>query len=169
MAGFLSAHGFDPGPSQRPLLSGAASGLLAAIPAMVPLAGLGAFRIEVRILGLSGGWILLAGLIAMSSAGALYARWLGRAANNSRGGWLFGMAFGFVLWAGGALWTIPLLGGGQAPAGKPAIGLFLSLLLWGGGVGLLLPYVHRPLQQRLDQPLDDQFGPAAVAQSRTRA
>jgi len=32
--GFVAAHGYDPGPSQRPLLSGAISGILATIPAI---------------------------------------------------------------------------------------------------------------------------------------
>ena len=31
---FLSAHGYDPGPSQRPLLAGAISGVLATAPAI---------------------------------------------------------------------------------------------------------------------------------------
>jgi hypothetical protein len=37
MRGFLAAHGFDPGPSQRPLLAGATSGLLATGPAVLTL------------------------------------------------------------------------------------------------------------------------------------
>ena len=36
MASFLGAHGYDPGPSQRPLLAGAITGVLATGPA-IPL------------------------------------------------------------------------------------------------------------------------------------
>src|SRR5690349_17564269 len=32
MVGFLGAHGYDPGPTQRPALAGASGGLLAALP-----------------------------------------------------------------------------------------------------------------------------------------
>ena len=34
MAGFLAAHGYDPGPTQRPLSAGANSGIVAAVPAV---------------------------------------------------------------------------------------------------------------------------------------
>ena len=37
MAVFLSAHGYDPGPTQRPLLAGALSGVIATIPAIAIL------------------------------------------------------------------------------------------------------------------------------------
>ena len=37
--GFVSAHGYDPGPSQRPYLAGAISGLLATVPAIGVLCG----------------------------------------------------------------------------------------------------------------------------------
>jgi hypothetical protein len=41
MASFLSAHGYDPGPTQRPLLAGAIAGLLATAPAIALLYALG--------------------------------------------------------------------------------------------------------------------------------
>ncbi len=70
---------------------------------------------------------IVAGCLLMAVAGALYARLLGRAANDVRGGWLFGMAFGFALWAAGAVFILPLVGNGELPAGPPATGVFLSL------------------------------------------
>jgi hypothetical protein len=62
-----------------------------------------------------------------------------RAANDPRGGWLFGMAYGFVLWM---LGPIPLLQ--WAPeqpilTGYPAVGLLLGELLWGLILGLAFP------------------------------
>ena len=38
MATFLSAHGYDPGPSQRPFSAGAISGVLPTAPAVAVLA-----------------------------------------------------------------------------------------------------------------------------------
>jgi hypothetical protein len=55
------------------------------------------------------------------------------------------MAYGFLLWMAGAVMILPLLGGGQAPAGTAAMGIFLALVAWGATIGLLFPYVHRPL------------------------
>jgi len=132
MSGFLAAHGYDPGPTQRPFTAGAIAGLLATPPAILLLHLLRSLAVEARILGLPVILTIVAGCVAMAVAGALYARLLGRAANDVRGGWLFGMAFGFALWAAGAVFVLPLLGNGELPAGPPATGVFLSLILWGG-------------------------------------
>lgn len=150
MAGFLSAHGFDPGPTQRPLLAGAASGVLATAPAVAILHAFGSLKVEAQILGLSQAATVAAGWLVMAIAGALYGRLFGRAANDKRAGWLFGMAFGFALWAGGAVMVLPIVSGGQAPAGEAAIGVFLSLVAWGAALGLIHPLVHRPLHERLE-------------------
>jgi hypothetical protein len=150
MAGFLGAHGFDPGPTQRPLLAGAIAGILATIPAIAILFAFGALEVETRILALLLFKTIIAGSLVMALAGALYGRLFGRAANDVRGGWLFGMAFGFALWAAGAVLVLPLVSGGQAPASEPAIGLFLSLVAWGTALGLAYPLVHRPLHAGLE-------------------
>jgi hypothetical protein len=150
MPGFLSAHGYDPGPTQRPLLAGAISGVLATIPAIAILIAFGSLRVEARILGLSEFTTVAFGWPIMAVAGAVYARLFGRAANEWRGGGLFGMAFGFALWAAGAVLILPLASGGHAPAGEAAIGVFLSLVVWGAALGLIHPFVHRPLHERLE-------------------
>ena len=67
--GFLDAHGYDPGPSQRPLLSGAISGILATVPAIGILIAFHSLRVEAAILGLPRmatlgiGWVIW-GLVA---------------------------------------------------------------------------------------------------------
>jgi hypothetical protein len=150
MAGFLSAHGYDPGPTQRPLLAGAISGVLATVPAIAILYVFGSLRVEARILGTSELITVAIGWLFMALAGATYARLFGRAANVIRGGWLFGMAFGFALWAAGAVLVLPLASGGKAPAGQAAIGVFLSLVAWGAALGSVHPFVHRPLHEQLE-------------------
>jgi hypothetical protein len=164
MATFLSAHGYDPGPSQRPLPSGALSGILATIPAIPILIGFGSLSVEAKILGLSIGITLAIGCVVMAIAGAVYARAFGRAANNVHGGWLFGMAFGFALWAAGAVLVLPVISGGRAPAGPAALGLATSLLVWGLATGILIPFVHRLFHESLEKAARHaHLGPSAAA------
>ena len=169
MVGFLGAHGYDPGPTQRPALAGASSGLLATVPAIAILHLFGSLQVEARILGASIAATLLAGAVLMGAAGAIYARLFGRAANDARGGWLFGMAFGFALWATGAVMVLPIASGGLAPAGVPAIGLFLSLVLWGGALGAVLPLVHRPLQKSIARAAEREESGPSIAAARQRS
>lgn len=165
MRGFLAAHGYNPGPTQRPLTAGAMAGLLATAPAIALLHLLGSLAVEARILGWSVIATIVAGGLVMAVAGALYARLLGRAGNDARGGWLFGMAFGFALWAAGAVFILPLFGNGQLPAGSAATGVLLSLVLWGGSLGTLLPFVHRRVHLSIDEPgIADKLGPSLAAQ-----
>jgi hypothetical protein len=145
-----SAHGFDPGPTQRPLLAGAISGVIATVPAVALLVAFGALKVEAEILGQSEYMTIAAGCVAMALAGAVYGRLFARAANDLSGGWLFGMAFGFAIWAAGAVMVLPLMSGGKTPAGEAAVGVFLSLVLWGAALGLVHPFVHRPLHERLE-------------------
>jgi hypothetical protein len=164
MATFLSVQGYDPGPSQRPLTSGAISGALAAIPAIPILIAFGALRVEAEILGLSPLLTLAIGCPVMALAGAIYARVFGRAANNTHGGWLFGMAYGFGLWTGGAVLVLPIVSGGRTPAGPAALGVALSLLAWGLATGILVPFVHRPLHEGLEKASRHaHLGPSAAA------
>lgn len=166
MASFLSAHGYDPGPTQRPALAGGITGILATPPAIAILIVFRSLEVEARILELSIGATLAGGGLVMALAGAAYGRLFQRAANDKRGGWLFGMAFGFLLWAAGAVMLLPALSGGAAPGGEAAIGLFLSLLAWGTVLGSLFPFVHRRFQARVGRwPT---IGPSAAAPGRGR-
>ena len=171
MPGFLGAHGFDPGPTQRPALAGLIAGLLGTIPATGLLVAFGSLAVETGILGLSMTATLAAGGAAMAVAGVVYGRLFGRGANDRRGGWLFGMAYGFLLWTAGAVMVLPLLSGGGAPAGTAAIGIFLSLVIWGAAMGALFPHIHRPLHvgsDRADGLLRTRLGPGAAAPRRRR-
>jgi len=148
--GFVAAHGYEPGPSQRPLISGALSGILATIPAIPVLVAFGSLRVEAAILGTSQVATLVIGWAVMALAGAVYARFFGRPANEVRVGWLFGLSFGFALWAGGAVLVLPLLSDGRAPSGSAAAGVALALIVWGFSTGVLVPFVHRPLHESLE-------------------
>ncbi len=167
MTGFLSAHGFDPGPTQRPALAGLLSGAAATIPATALLHGFGALEVEADIIDSSIAMTLAAGCVIMALAGALYGRLFQRAANDRRGGWLFGAAYGFALWAAGAVMILPLVSGGIAPAGVTAIGVYLSLVLWGAAMGWLFPRIHRPLHKSTDVT-DSDIGPGAATDRRTQ-
>jgi hypothetical protein len=79
------------------------------------------------------------------------------------------MAFGFALWATGAVLILPLASDGQAPAGEAAIGLFLSLVAWGGALGTIHPFVHRPLHQSIETASRrSDMGPTAAATNQQR-
>jgi chromate transport protein ChrA len=164
MALFLAAHGFDPGPTQRPWLAGAIAGLIATVPAIALLWAFGSLRVEAQILGISHLLTVAVGAPVMAAAGAAYGRLFGRAANDRRVGWLFGMAFGFVLWTAGAVMILPLVSGGNMPAGLPATGVFLSLILWGTALGIAHPFVQRPLQEDIEAASrQSRVGPGVAA------
>src|SRR3546814_4352640 len=113
MPSFLNAHGFDPSPTQRPVLAGILAGVIGTAPATAVLVAFGSLEAEAEILDLSVGTLSGAGCGAMALAGGIYGRLFQRGANDRRGGWLFGMAFGFLLWTAGMVLTLPLLSGGR--------------------------------------------------------
>jgi hypothetical protein len=154
---------------QRPYLSGALSGLIGTIPSLAILHALGSLQVEAIILGHSQLITVVAGELVMACAGAVYSRVFGRAANNVRGGWLFGMMFGFILWAAGAVMILPLASDGRIPAGVPGIGVLLSLLLWGATTGVAQPFIQRPLHESIEAASRrDALGPSAALMNRRR-
>lgn len=167
---FLRAHGFDPGPTQRPILAGGLTGLLALAPGAPLFVGLGSFSVTAdRIMGLPPAVAALILVCAFVVAGVLYGCLFRRAANDRGGGWLFGLSFGFFLWVAAPVVVLPLIPGSGMAAGTPAIGFLASFLTWGLALGLLFPHVHRPLQTDLDargKSLLDRLGPDAAAPHR---
>lgn len=164
MFGMLQAHGLDAGPTQRPLLAGSIAGLVAAAPALAVVVPFGLLDALVRATRTSSLNATIAFGILMLLGGVLYGRVFQRAANDVRGGWLFGMAFGFVLWM---LGPIPLLQWVPAEPilrGYPAAGLLLGQLVWGLALGITFPFVHRRLHVRLGdlEGADGGAGPEAV-------
>jgi hypothetical protein len=53
---------------------------------------------------------------------------------------------------------------GQAPAGEAASGIALSMIVWGFAVGVLVPFVHRPLHESIESAAKSaDVGPDAAA------
>jgi hypothetical protein len=79
------------------------------------------------------------------------------------------MAFGFALWAAGAVLVLPLVSDGRAPAGEAAIGVFASLVAWGAALGTIYPFVHRPLHESIESASKrTEVGPSAAAANEGR-
>jgi hypothetical protein len=165
MMEFLRAHGFDPGPLQRPLLAGALTGLAATAPGLAALVSFGSFAVIAdRIMQLPRALTALLLIGAFTLAGLLYGLAFRRAANDRRGGWLFGAVFGFVLWMAAPLVVLPVISGSVMAAGPAAIGFLTCFLLWGTVTGGLFPYVQRQLHVRLGQEGGGwSLGPGAAA------
>jgi hypothetical protein len=168
MLRMLQAHGLDAGPTQRPLLTGAIAGVTATLPALAVLAGLQALDAPARAAGTSVSAAALAYVTLMLLGGILYGWLFQRAANDPRGGWLFGLAFGFVLWMLGPVPLLQWLPDQPILHGYPAAGLLLAQLLWGLVVGVVFPPIHRHLHAGLESQsgsASKRTGPEAVAQS----
>ncbi len=166
MIAFLRAHGFDPGPTQRPILAGVITGAGATVPAAVLFVGAGSFRVLARdIFQLPVPVTALVFAAAFVLAGALYGVVFRRAANDRRGGWLFGLAFGFMMWMAAPVVILPFVGRPIIAAGPAAVGFLGAFLIWGVLVGMLFPYIHRPLHANLDGLSNgflEQLGPHAA-------
>lgn len=150
MLRMLRAHGLDAGPTQRPLLAGAIAGELAGGLALVVLIGFQALDAPARSSGTSVLAVGLAFAGLMLLGGILYGWLFRRAANDPRGGWLFGMAFGFVLWLLGPIPLLQWLPDQPILHGYPAAGLLLAQLLWGLVMGVVFPPIHRHLHVSLE-------------------
>ena len=168
MLRMLQAHGLDAGPTQRPFLAGAIAGVIATAPALAALIGFQALGAPARATGtsVSAAGLAFAGLMLLG--GILYGWLFQRAANDPRGGWLFGMAFGFVLWMLGPVPLLQWLPEQPILHGYPAAGLLLAQLLWGLVTGLVFPSIHRLFRADLESQsgsASKRTGPEAVAQS----
>lgn len=171
MIRFLQAHGHDPGPTQRPVLAGAVVGLMAEIPTAVVLWYTGTLSSLAQVTHVSQTAVLLAHVGAVTVAGLLYGYVFQRAANDRRGGWLFGLGYGFVLWTAGPVTSLQWILGQPVATGRAAMGHLTGHLLWGLLLGVLFPSVHRFLQTSLDRNIHIRSReelPTAAARPRRR-
>ena len=122
---------------------------LAEIPAALLLWATGGLDSLARALGIGPALAALLHAAALALAGAAYGRLFSRAANDRRGGWLFGASYGFLLWMLGPVAVLQWAVARPVAVGEAAQGLFGAHLLYGLVLGLLFPPVHRLLQRRL--------------------
>ena len=164
---YMRAHGNTPGPTQRPILAGALTALIAEIPAAGMLWWSGALSSAMQILSLALWVILVLHSAAMIVSGAIYGRVFSRAANDVRGGWLFGISYGFLIWMVGPVTALQWLIDRPIALGVAAMGILGAHLIYGLVLGLLFPAVHRSLQCELRQLKEpNQRGSFAVSQKR---
>jgi hypothetical protein len=147
---YMRAHGNTPGPTQRPYLNGALSGFTAAIPSLLVFHYSGASDSVALKIGMNLWLVLLLHTSVLIVGGMIYAAIFKRAANDCKGGWLFGISYGFLLWMLGpvTLWetvtSLPLA------VGTAAMGLFAAQLVFGLLLGLTYPRMHALVQKRLN-------------------
>ena len=154
---YMRAHGNTPGPTQRPLLTGALSGVVASLPYVLILNASDALRGIESKFSMSFWTVIAVAEILSILGGIIYAWIFKRAANDTRGGWLFGMSYGFLLWMLGpvALWqsvtSTPVV------VGIAAMGMFGAKVLYGLILGFVFPHVHRLLRSELlDMPMESE-------------
>ncbi|MEW6160613.1 MAG: hypothetical protein AB1813_24550 [Verrucomicrobiota bacterium] len=163
----MQAHGYSPGPTQRPMLTGAVSGVIGELAAIPLICYSGACRSLADAIGLSLTPTLALHALSMVLAGVLYGRIFMRAANDKCGGWLFGISYGFALWMLGPVTIIQWVIGRPVAIAIPAIGLMGTHLLYGLVLGLVFPWVHRLIQPKLGSRLR-QTNPATLELKRVR-
>lgn len=146
---YMRAHGNTPGPTQRPMLAGAITALVAEMPAIGILWWSGAVSSVMRSLSLALWVTLVLHSAAMILCGAIYGRVFSRAANDLRGGWLFGISYGFLIWMVGPVTALQWLLDRPIALGVAAMGILAAHLIYGLALGLLYPWVHRLLQWEL--------------------
>jgi hypothetical protein len=144
---FMRAHGYLPGPTQRPVAAGLLCGVVAVAPSLALGWYAGTLAAGANAMGmrLDLGALVVAALAAM--AGGLYGRIFMRAANDRRGGWLFGMGFGFLLWMLGPGAVLHWFRGTPLVIGRTAQALLALHLLYGLVLGLAFPRVHMLIER----------------------
>lgn len=146
---YMRAHGNAPGPTQRPKLAGLLTAIAAELPAAFVLWRAGALASLAQTIGVQPRLALVFHAGAMALAGAVYGQVFSRAANDRRGGWLFGSGYGYLLWMLGPVALLQWVIAKPVATGLAAIGMLVAHLLYGLTLGLLFPSIHRLLQRKL--------------------
>jgi hypothetical protein len=146
---FMRAHGQMPGPGERPRLAGALAGAAAGLISLPLLSGSGASSAIAAGLGTASWTVPVLYSIAAMLAGVVYATVFGRAANDRRGGWLFGAAYGFLLWMLGPVTLLQAVLQRQLVVGTAAMGVLGASLASGLLLGVLFRPTHVLIRKQL--------------------
>jgi hypothetical protein len=166
---YMRAHGNTPGPTQRPKLAGLLTAILAELPAAFVLWRAGALVSLAHTIGVQPWLTLIFHAGALALAGAVYGQVFSRAANDRRGGWLFGIGYGYLLWMLGPVALLQWVIARPVATGSAAIGMLVAHLLYGLALGLLFPSIHRLLQRKLGdvmQPVKEKKEVRRLAETR---
>jgi hypothetical protein len=139
---YMRAHGNTPLPTERPVAAGMVDGGIASVLAAILLWKTGAINSMAAALDLSPWVIVCLQLTGMTLAGGLYGRIFQRAADDRRGGWLFGLGFGFITWMLGPITLLQWILYKPLATGVAAAGLMGAHLVYGSVLGYLHPWVH---------------------------
>lgn len=148
---FMRAHGQAAGPGQRPRLAGALAGLLAGLLALPILEWSGAVTSLVDALRLSTWLTPLLYLGIAILAGVVYGAVFQRAACDRRGGWLFGLSYGFLLWMLGPIALLQAILDRPLVTGIAAMGVLGANLLSGLVLGVLFHPMHGLVRKQLGE------------------
>ena len=147
---FLRFLGRDPAPLQRPRLAGFLVGTGAALVAAALVWPTGAAEPPAEAIGVPRLVLTALSIAALGLAGAAYGAVFLRAANDRRGGWLFGLGWGFLTWALGPITLCQWLLGRPVSAGILAAILLAAHLLWGLLLGALFPLVQGRIEMSVE-------------------
>lgn len=137
---FMRAHGATAGPRLRPVATGICAGFLGFLFGLAVLISTGAQHELLRQFG--AGIVIPIETSYALAAGALYGKIYRRAALDPRGGWLFGMSSGFIIWMIAFAGIGPWIYGEPLVLGRAAIGALAAHFVFGTAMGIAYPMVH---------------------------
>jgi hypothetical protein len=151
---FMQAHGQRPGPGQRPVRAGALSGGIGGLVAIPILQWSGAVASIAMNLGIPD-WLVPVLYVAVATfTGSLYGAVFQRAASDRRGGWLFGISYGFLWWMLGPVTLLQSVRGRPLAVGVAAMGVLTAHLASGLVLGLSFRPAHNMISKGLKRPGD---------------
>ncbi len=138
---FIRAHGYIPGPTERPAATGLLTGVLASFPALLVAWAGGALPAAAQHLGIDPATATVLFGVLLAAAGTVYGQIFRRAANDRRGGWLFGISYGFIAWMLGPATVLQWMLGRPIALGVAAQFVLGAHLVYGLLLGILFPHI----------------------------
>ncbi len=156
----IHLKGNSPSPDQRPYLAGFLAACIAAI-ASAWLLQAGAMEAQSHALQIPRADMIAVQAIIWLGGGALFGRVFSRAAADPRGGWLFGLSWGYLLWMLGPATTMMWLShDGPVAKGPAAVSLLAAYILYGLVMGIAFPHTNGLFKPRLGEGVQREFNAA---------